>query len=292
MIKRILLAAPVSLALVAATPVLAQDDTLEAPASEDMGMDMMAGMGAMFGEMFKVEPLTAEQQARMPAATAIAAKILPDGTMSEMFEGMMSDLMGPLMNMGPPPASQTISRALGISDYELDLTDEQKAELAALIDPAWEERSKREAAVMPEVMGDLMSAMEPGMRKAMAELYAIKFDQGELTQLDAFFSTDLGAKFARESYAMATDKRMIGASLEMMPEMMGAIGDIKTKVDAATADLPAVREFSQLSAREKARAAALTGYSVEELEESAADASIGTGEWMEESADAVEESSN
>lgn len=286
MIKRALFAAPVSLALIAAAPLAAQDEGAEAvEAVEEEGaegeVDMMAGMGALFGELFKVEPLTAEQEARLPTATRIAQKVLPDGMMAQMFNTMMGDMLAPLMELGPPPASSTISSGLGIGSYELDLTDEQMAELASLIDPVWEERGKREMAVFPEIMGQMMGTLEPSMRKVMAELYAIKFEQAELAQLETFFNTDVGAKFARESYAMATDPRVLGASFEVMPQMIGAMGGMEAAMAEATADLPAKREFSSLSRKEKARISELTGLTAEEIEERIA-AAAEAETWMED----------
>ena len=292
MIKRALIAAPFSLALLVSAPLAAQDDGAQADdvmiADEgemsEAAPDFMEGLAGLFGEMFKVEPLTAEQEARLPIAQSIAAKVLPDGAMGELFKTMTGGFMGPMMEMGPPPASETVAKGLGVSTYELYLEDAEMAEVAKLFDPAYEERGKREQAAAMDQIGTIMAVMEPSMRKAMAELYAIRFEASELADLDAFFSTSTGTKYARESYAMASDPRIMAASMEAMPQMMGTIGGMDAAIAEATADLPAKRAFADLSKREKARIVALTGLSEAEIEERiamAAEMATAFEEWPE-----------
>lgn len=295
MMKRALMAAPISLVLMTAAPLAAQDDNVEEVMIEEGEMPEggmpMGGLLSMFGEMFKVEPLTAEQETRIPAAMSVAEKMMPDGTMATMINQMFDQFMGPIFGMGPPPTKRIVNRGLGI--YDLDLTDEQMTELATLIDPAWEEREKLEKEAVPKLMAAVMTAVEPSIRKGVAEAFAVRFDDAELGQLDAFFGTEVGAKFARESYAMAMDPRVFSKSFEALPQVMGMMEDLKSTVDQATADLPPVREFGDLSKKEKARVAELTGYSVEEIEEmlaayAAEDAAYATAEAVEEAADAAE----
>ena len=83
MIRRRIFAATTALAALAlaAPPLAAQDTASEAPA-------MMADM---FG---KAEPLTPEQEARIPAAEQVVARIFPPGT----YARMMNDTMKPMMD--------------------------------------------------------------------------------------------------------------------------------------------------------------------------------------------------
>lgn len=271
--KTILLAASTALSLLTAPAMLSAQTTQ--PQSEEVMIDDAAVAGepdemaqamAMFGAMFPAEPLTADQEARLPQAQRIIGRMIPDGTLSEMMGSMFDKMLGPIMQMGGSPATTTVTAATGLSTYDLDLTPEQTEELAGLFDPAFAERQKREMAMFPGIMAQMMDAMEPGMRKAMAELYAINFNPTELAEIEAFFLTETGTTYARKSFTMSSDPRILSASLEAMPAMMGAIGSLEQKLAEATADLPAKREFTDLTPAEQARVAELTGYAIEEIE--------------------------
>ncbi len=240
----------------ATTPAAAQDADL---AQDDV-------FGAM-ANMFKAEPLTPEQEARLPLAARLVEKLIPQGALGEMMGSMFNSMLGPLAELGSTPSSGDVAEQLGFDPFELYLDEDQAAEALAILDPSWEARKAAEAEVFPEVMKQMMDAMEPGMRKAMAELYAINFTTKELTDIEAFFSTETGATYARKSFTMASDPRIMAASMESLPAMMGSIGAMEQKVEAATANLPPKRSFAELGAKEKARLAELTGYSVEEIED-------------------------
>ncbi|KWV91270.1 DUF2059 domain-containing protein [Erythrobacter sp. YT30] len=257
--KRTILAAASGFALaLSAIPAAAQESE---PSADEMEQ-MMAGLS----EAFPTEPLTADQEARLPQATRIVGLMIPEGSMAEMMGTMFDDLLGPLSDAAGGAAVSAIAEGTGLTTFELDLEKEQAAELALLFDPAWEERRARESKLLPEMMGEVMSAMEPSMRKAMSELYAINFNDTELAEIEAFFLTDTGASFARKSFTMSSDPRIIGASMEVMPQMMETFMGMETRIAEATADLPEKRAFADLSAEEKAKVAEATGYSVEEIE--------------------------
>lgn len=253
------------LALMLATPALGAQDDADAAAPSGADADF-AAMTEMFSGLFTTEPLTPEQETRLPAAERLISKIIPAGTMGEMIDTMMGGVLGPLMAAAPSGATTTLAKQIGIEPYELDLTEEQAGELATLFDPAWEERQQREMAMVPAMMKDMVTLIEPGMRKAMSELYAIRFSSGELAEIDAFFSTDTGSKYARESFLMASDPRIMASTMEAMPALMGSIGDMDARMKQQMADLPAARSFAALTPAERAAVAAMTGLSVEEIE--------------------------
>lgn len=135
------------------------------------------------------------------------------------------------------------------------------------------------------LMREVVVLMEPGMRKAMSELYAIRFSSSELAEIDAFFSTGTGGKYAREAFLMGGDPRIMSSTMEAMPAVMGMMGDIEARMAASAADLPAVRSFADLTPAERAKVAEMTGYSVEEIEANLA----GSGEAFEVAAEAMAE---
>lgn len=278
---RVLLAAGAGLSLLAA-PLAAQnaDAPMEAEMVDDAAppseADELAAMSEMFSGMFTAEPLTPEQEARLPAAAALIAKVIPAGTMGEMMDTMFESVLAPMMAMAPDGATTTLAKQTGLPAYAVSLDEEQANELASLFDPAWQERQKREVALFPALMKEVVVLMEPGMRKAMSEVYAIRFSSGELAEIDAFFSTGTGGKYAREAFLMASDPRIMASTMEAMPALMGKMGDIEARMAASVADLPAVRSFADLSPAERAKVAEMTGYSVEEIEANlaAADAAL------------------
>ncbi len=230
-----------------------------AQADGEMSEDEMAQVMATLGEMFPSDPLTAEQQARLPAATAVVDKIILPGTMEEMMGAMFDGMLGPMMDGEFDQPKIELAKLLGAQVWELDIEDDAAREAVTLLDPAWQERKRLEAEVMPRVMGEIMVAMEPTVKSAMSELYAIYFDMDELADIDAFFSTQSGAAYARKSFTMSADPRLAGAMMEGMPTIMASVSDMQAQMQAATADLPAPRSVEDLSAQERARLAELTG---------------------------------
>ncbi len=223
--------------------------------------DMMAAMA----EVFAAPPLTAEQQARLPLATSVVDKLMPQGTMGEVMGSMFEGMLGPMMKLAEK-APPNLAEHIGYDASELDLTDEQVIEIAAIVDPAWRERREREGALMQEVMVDLMTAMEPAIRKGMSEAYAATFSVAELNDISAFFSTPSGATFARKSYQLANDPRIMVAAMGSLPVMLEQFAAMEAKMAAVTAQLGAKRTYATLTAAQRERIMGLAGLSAEELE--------------------------
>ena len=87
--------------------------------------------------------------------------------------------------------------------------------------PPW---SRPDSALMPaEIEVNMLAALEPTMRTAMAELYAVHFTDAELADIAAFFATTSGATYARQSYALASDPRLLSAVFSEMPTFVGGM---------------------------------------------------------------------
>ena len=256
-----------TLAFVMPLPALAQGESPD---------DTAAVMGAL-GGLFPVEPLTAEQQARLPAATALIDKIIPTGTMGELMSGVFDGMLGPLMALKQADNSPPLAELLGLPEYRLATLDaEAKARAAAMLDPDWQERKDRMAEAMPQALAVMMTAMEPSLKSAMSEMYAVSFDDAELRDIDAFFSTASGAAYARKSFSMASDPRYVGAIMQALPAALAGIGDMQAQLEAATADLAEERGFYDLEPAEQDKLASLLGMSRAELEAGIAEAAAAT----------------
>ena len=267
MLLRLFLTIGAGLAL-SAQPAIAQDT---------MEDDPFAAMAAMF----EAEPLTTEQQARLPLAQEVVARMIPDGAMAEMMDSMFNGMLEPLMAMEREPTASQVATQLGVSVYGLDMDDDAAAEALAILDPAWQQRHEIEAGMMPQIMANMMTTLEPVMRKAMSEVFAANFTNTELTDINSFFKTESGMAYARKSFTIASDPRMMAASMEAMPDMMGAFATMGEQMESATAELPEARNYDELTVNERARIASLAGLSVEELEEQR-EAVAEMGEYTEE----------
>ena len=101
--SRLTIAAAIGLAALIQTSSLAAQDasvpTVEAVPADDSAepsgdVQAMAALAGMMDGMPKAEPLTAEQQARLPQAEQIIAKIWPVGAAAELSQSMFGGLLG------------------------------------------------------------------------------------------------------------------------------------------------------------------------------------------------------
>ncbi len=239
-------------------------------------VEMEAAMSAL-RTMFPVEPLTSEQQARLPQARRIVGLIIPEGTLGEMMGGMFDKLLTPLQQIANTPTTQ-VKIKLGPFDGAAELGEAEAREIMAILDPAYQQRSAIMAEQMPLMMRGMMDALEPAMRKAMADAYAIHFDGTELDDIEAFFSTPSGANYARKSFTMSSDPRIVGASMEAMPQIMEQVMAMTARMEAATADLPPEKAWADLTTGERARLRRISGLSDAELSDALAPVESADGE--------------
>lgn len=264
MVKKTIFAAAAAFGLATiGTPVLAQDDSRKNTSSREETSE--TEIAAMMKAMFPVEPLTAEQQARLPQAQVVIAKLMPPGTMQQVAGGMFDRMLSPMMAMGTQANSSTVATELAIEDEEFAIEDEDAERVAAILDPAREERIRVIAETTQRMMSNAMATMEPGMRRGMAEAYAATFTSRELSAIDAFFTTSEGASYARKSYALAGDPRIMAAAMEGLPAMMDQMKTMEVDMKTAEAKLPPRRSYGDLSAAERAEIARLTGLSQEAI---------------------------
>jgi hypothetical protein len=196
------------------------------------------------------------------------------------------------MDMAGDVSADDAAGLLGFEAGDLDLDEDKALEIAALIDPAMQERNARMKDAMPRIMGKMMTAMEPAMKTAMSEIYAVYFDAGQLAEIDAFFSTPTGGFYARQSMKMSTDPRFLAGMMQAMPGMMGSFADMEAEMKALMADLPEKRSFAELGAAQRARLVEITGLTLEEIEQgmefAVTSEARGDDEWSGNDDDAAE----
>ena len=262
------------LSLALSAPAMAQDIVMGEiegevaidDAEADGAMDEAAVLAMMSG-LFQAEPLTAEQEARLPAATAIVATMMPEGFYGEIMRDMMEKTMRPMMAMFSEPDFILASR-LTLDEAALaDLSDAEKQELLTMLDSAWDQRADTMVDALISNMGGAFAAVEPPVRAGLAKAYAVRFDEAQLADISAFFATPTGGEFARQSMALFADPQVMGATMEAMPEMIGSFTEMETAMEAALESLPAERDYADLSLAQRARMADLLGVEPDTLDD-------------------------
>ncbi|KZX94903.1 hypothetical protein A3718_00740 [Erythrobacter sp. HI0019] len=242
-------------ALVCAAPVVAQQET--AAHESAMSPEALDGFAGMMAGLFQTEPLTDEQTARLPAAQAVVGQMMPDGFYGEMMGGMMDKMLRPMLSMFSQPEFVLGARlAIGAEAIEA-LGEDEQAELTAMLDPAYEARGDAMVEVLTLRMGGMFSAMEAPMREGLSKAYAVRFDEGQLADIAAFFATPTGSEYARESMALFADPQVMQASMQALPAMMNGFGDIESAMREAMAALPAERGYGDLTRAQRQRMAEL-----------------------------------
>ena len=242
-------------ALVCAVPAAAQEDPEHSQSAMSPGeLDEFAGMMA---SLFQTEPLTEEQNARLPAAQAVVGEMMPDGFYGEMMAGMMDKMLRPMLTMFSQPEFVLGARLAVDAEAIEALEEAEQAELTAMLDPAYQARGDAMVAVLTSRMGGMFTAMEGPMREGLSKAYAVRFDDAQLADIAAFFATPTGGEYARESMALFADPQVMQASMQALPAMMSGFGDIESAMREAMTALPAERGYDDLTEAQRKRMAEL-----------------------------------
>ena len=242
-------------ALVCAVPAAAQEDPEHSESAMSPGeLDEFAGMMA---GLFQTEPLTEEQNARLPAAQAVIGEMMPDGFYGEMMAGMMDKMLRPMLTMFSQPEFVLGARLTVDAEAIEALEEAEQAELTAMLDPAYQARGDAMVAVLTSRMGGMFTAMEGPMREGLSKAYAVRFDDAQLADIAAFFATPTGGEYARESMALFADPQVMQASMQALPAMMSGFGDIESAMREAMEALPAERGYGDLTEVQRERMAEL-----------------------------------
>lgn len=262
--KRTILTAVSAAALAfSAAPAAAQTIESEEPTAEEF-----AAFGDMFGDMFgTAEPLTPEQEARVPGAQAVVLKLFPEGTYAKMMDETMKPMFDGIMGeMGGGTPGLALAKLTGLDPFTLAEVDEAKLAAAlTLLDPQADERSSAMTAVMFNLLSGIFDQIEPAYRSGLARAYAVRFTDAELADLDAYFQTPVGAKYAAESFLIYADPQVMESMNEMMPLVMDAMPGMMEGMAEIAEKYPEGRKFSALDDAEKEQLAGLLGVSVDDL---------------------------
>ncbi|MEL6738291.1 MAG: hypothetical protein AAFO28_05155, partial [Pseudomonadota bacterium] len=212
------------------------------------------------------DPLTPEQEARVPAAQSVVLKLFPEGTYAQMMNETLAPMMDGIMGniVGTPAIA--LMELTGLPPSALSSVDEAKlTEAVSLLDPNAAERNAEIGRVTLEMVSGIVAKIEPSYRAGLTRAYAVRFTEAELVDLDAYFATPVGRKYAGESFLIFADPQVMASMNEMMPMMMETMPTMMGEIGALAEKYPKGRTFSELSAEEQDQLAALLDTTLEDL---------------------------
>ena len=240
--KAIVLAALVALTptLAAAQPATPKSSAPEAAKPGDKPGKPAAGkakaddfdigqMMALFDKMFPPQPDPAP--ARLALARTTAIGVLPNGTYAAMFEDVMGGLVERVLSMNPGDFEPKAARGKPAGAMSL-------RQQLAKDDPHFEERMKIARRVVGEELLKMSVTLEPKLRDGLARSLARRFDERQLTDINAFLATDTGRAFGSQSMRLWVDPDVMRSMFQSFPDMIAAVPGALIRLEAATSHLP------------------------------------------------------
>lgn len=177
--------------------------------------------------------------ARLAAARPVVEKLWPLGTYRRMMDGVMNGMMQQIMNQMFDIPANDFAKAAGLPEGQTDATKGKTlGDLASEADPHFRERTTIATDVMLKEMLPLVERLEPGIRDALATVYARQFSAQQLADMNQFFATPSGQAFASEFMMTFVNPELMGQMQSFVPELLQAMPAITAKIEAATAHLP------------------------------------------------------
>ncbi|MET0307823.1 MAG: DUF2059 domain-containing protein [Sphingomonas sp.] len=210
--------------------------------------------------------------ARLSAARNVVGRLLPQGIYKRILGTTMNSMMDSMMgSMGKLPVREIV-RMTGISEADANsLGEGTMDEVMEIYDPHWQERMQLTMHAVIDAMSDMMVSMEPKVRDALGRAYAREFTLAELQDMDRFFASPTGARYAGKSMELFMDPEMMKTMTEAMPEIMKQMPAIMAKAMSATKDLPKPRTNKDLTPAERKKLAGLLGIDAKKLETNSSD---------------------
>lgn len=265
MIRRFL-AALGAIAVLLGAPVAAQDLAEAVTEAEEAVRE-----GAR--RLFPPEPLTPEQEARLPAAQALAEIILPPGTFDAVMAKSLRTTMRPLLQMAVLGKADTtfVRERLGLSAEQwTSLPNSSKVELANLLDPAFGQRARADLAAVFETLKPVSATIEPYVRQAIVAMHAQQFTEAQMTDIGAFFATPTGAIYAEQWLSTMFDPRLFAVNMELTSRMISFGVQAQARMTTDTGLVGTERAYSDLSEAERDRVAEIVGMDRAALEQQVA----------------------
>ncbi|WP_294331027.1 DUF2059 domain-containing protein [uncultured Sphingomonas sp.] len=144
-------------------------------------------------------PAPAPDPARIAAAQALIARIMPPARINETVDQMMRPMMANLRNAM-------------LSNPEMQQALEKMPKAKATFDTFLDDEFARSIALTKQWM--------PTMLEAMARAYARRFTTAQMAEIGAFFDTPTGKVYAAQASTIMADPDMLAAQRTMMTKAM------------------------------------------------------------------------
>ena len=211
----------------AAAPATASSKEKSASARKD-DFDM-AQMMAVFDKIFPPQPEPAPQLLAL-SRTSVKG-LFPDGTYARIIDGLIGSVMDRVMGLSEADFGKPAEKGKAAGALTL-------REQMAKDDPHFEERMQIIERVVGEELAKFAAVIEPKLRDGLARSMARRFDEKQLTDINAFLATDSGRAFGSQSMAMWVDPDVMRSMMGSFPEMMTAMPSAMKRLEAETAHLP------------------------------------------------------
>lgn len=228
----------IMVALAAVTAVPATKPTASKPpatAASSAAKDpaqAMAFMTKLFDKMFPAGP--EPDPARLAAARGTAMTIFPKGAYAEAMVGFVDKTAERVLDMSeadllamlPPDAKDKKAKKTPSTEpLRLKLAREE---------PNFDAKYAAARAFLTTMLTKVGNVAEPKLREGMARAMARKFDNGQLTEINAFLATPTGNKYGREMVGMWFEPDVMRGAFELFPEMVRMMPELAG--DAAALD--------------------------------------------------------
>ncbi len=233
-----------------------------------LALALAASATPVLAQVPATPPVAAPDPARLAIAQDIVGKVMPAGTYKRILQGTLNGLIGNMMDqMIDMPVQQFVASAGLPPEDAQKLGSVTTRQIMAIIDPAFEQRTKLAMTAMMDGMGEAMVSMEPDIREGLAEAYATRFTAAQLGEIKAFYNTPTGSAFAAQQLTIMTDPSLTRRMQAVMPAIAKAMPDVIKRVQAATASLPKPKKFEDLNDADKARLAQLLNLPPDKLKQ-------------------------
>ncbi|HSG33077.1 MAG TPA: DUF2059 domain-containing protein [Sphingomonadaceae bacterium] len=219
-------------------------------------------------DVLKADPLTAEEEARLPAARQVADSLMPPGAYGKAMQESFGPLADRIMAVMEPGPAERVADLTGLLETDLENVSEGNLEaVATMLDPDEKERNSKMVEFAFLEISALLDRIEPFYRDGLARAYAKRFDAAELAQINAFFATPAGSKYAGSMMAVMMDPQVMAKIPDMIPAAVGQVAEAGTRFVMNLDTIPQARKVDDLSPAERARMLSLLGMNEDEYAE-------------------------
>ena len=189
-------------------------------------------MFAIFDKIFPPQP--DPDPARLALARTSVQSMWPDGNYGQIMTSFLGSMVDRAMQLKTSDfAAMGGPRAHPAAGTDLSLHDTLAGK-----DPYFDQRVAALRQVATDEIGKISAVLDPRIREGLARSMARKFDAQQLGEINRFFATPAGQKFASQYVQLWMDPDAMRSMMAAMPEMMKLMPEMMEKLKAANDKFP------------------------------------------------------